>query len=177
MGQTFTKQRPPVYVILACVLSALVFGFICWNSTLRSDAEPTTRDYLFLLLYQSLSLISYLATLWFFGRLSNFHGTEIIVVLFLISVFGTIVPYIASGVQIWTTYQLELGWFLRQSAVAWLLLNAGMLVIMAVTSTVGFLLTLPFRIGARNVASASFTKSNGQMPPVKRFTELRAGRK
>jgi uncharacterized membrane protein len=152
MTHTSTRQRPPVFVIVACVLSAVVFGFICWNSTLRSDAEPTTRDYLFLLLYQCLSLISYLVTLWYFGRLSDFHGTETIVVLFLISVFGTIVPFVASSVQIWTTHQLELGSFLRQSAVAWLLLNVVMLVMMAVTSTVGFLLTLPFRNGARNVA-------------------------
>lgn len=152
MTQTSTRQRPPVFVIVACVLSAVVFGFICWNSTLRSDAEPTMRDYLFLLLYQCLSLISYLAALWFFGRLSNFRGTEIIVVLFLISVFGTIVPYVTSSVQIWATHQLELGWFLRQSAVAWLLLNVCMLVMMAVTSTVGFLFTLPFRRATRNVA-------------------------
>jgi hypothetical protein len=47
---------------------------------------------------------------------------------------------------------LELGWFLRQSAVAWLLFNVGMLVMMAVTSTVGFLLTLPFRNATSNVA-------------------------
>jgi hypothetical protein len=152
MTQTSTQQRPPVFVVVACVLSAVVFGFICWNSTLRSDAEPTTRDYLFQVLYQCLSLISYLALLWFFGRLSSFRGTEIIVVLFLISVFGTIVPYVASSVQIWANHQLELGWFLRQSAVAWLLLNVGMLVMMALTSTVGFLLTLPFRRATRNVA-------------------------
>ena len=152
MNQTSTQQRPPVFVIVSCVLSAVVFGFICWNSTLRSDAEPTTRDYLFLLLYQCLSLISYLGVLWFFARLSNFRGTEIIVVLFLISVFGTIVPYVASSVQIWANHQLELGWFLRQSAVAGLLFNVGMLVMMAVTSTVGFLFTLPFRRATRNVA-------------------------
>jgi hypothetical protein len=152
MNQTPTRQRPPVFVIVACVLSAVVFGFICWNSTLRSDAEPTTRDYSFLLLYQCLSLISYLAALWFFTRLSNFRGTEIIVVLFLISIFGTILPYVATSVQIWATHQLELGWFLRQSAVAWLLLNVGMLVMMAVTASVGFLLTLPFRHTTRNIA-------------------------
>jgi hypothetical protein len=152
MNQSSTQRRPPVFVIVSCFLSAVVFGFICWNSTLRSDAEPTTRDYLFLLLYQCLSLISYLGALWFFARLSSFRGTEIIVVLFLISVFGTIVPYVASSVQIWANHQLELGWFLRQSAVAWLLFNVGMLVMMAVTSTVGFLLTLPFRNATRNVA-------------------------
>src|SRR5437764_504822 len=122
MARTSTHQRPPLFVIVACVLSAAVFGFICWNSTLRSNAEPTTRDYLFLLLYQLLSLISFLAALWYFGRLSDFRGTEILVVLFLISVFGTVVPYVASSVQIWATHQLELGSFLRQSAVAWLLL-------------------------------------------------------
>jgi len=93
-----------------------------------------------------------MSVLWFFGRLSNFRGTEIIVVLFLISVFGTVVPYIASSVQIWVNHQLELGWFLRQSAVAWLLLNVGMLVMMAVTSAVGFLVTLPFRQTTRGVA-------------------------
>ena len=152
MARTSTHQRPPLFVIVACVLSAAVFGFICWNSTLRSNAEPTTRDYLFLLLYQLLSLISFLAALWYFGRLSDFRGTEILVVLFLISVFGTVVPYVASSVQIWATHQLELGSFLRQLAVAWLLLNVGMLVTMAVTSTVGFLLTLPFRHPTRNVA-------------------------
>jgi|GEM_PF-2520055 len=152
MTQTSTRQRPPVFVIVACVLSAVASGFICWNSTLRSDAEPTGQEYLFLLLYQCVSLISYMSVLWFFGRLSNFRGTEIIVVLFLISVFGTVVPYIASSVQIWVNHQLELGWFLRQSAVAWLLLNVGMLVMMAVTSAVGFLVTLPFRQTTRGVA-------------------------
>src|SRR5438067_2385587 len=97
MNRTSTGQHPPVFVIVSCVLSAVMFGFICWNSTLRSNAEPTTRDYLFLFLYQFLALISYLAALWCFGRLSHFRGTEIIVVLFLISVFGTVIPYVASS--------------------------------------------------------------------------------
>ena len=152
MTRTSTQKRPPVFFVVACVLSAVVFGFICWNSTLRSDAQPTTRDYLFLLLYLCLSLISYLVALWFFGRLSNFRGTEIIVALFLISVFGTVVPYVASSVQILANHHLELGSFLRQSALAWLLLNVGMLVMMAVTSAVGFLVTLPFRHATCNVA-------------------------
>ena len=148
-----TKQnRPPLFVIVACVLCALAFGYICWNSTLRSDAEPIGRDYLFLLLYECVSLFSYLGALWFFARLSHFRGTEIVVVLFFISVLGTVIPYVASSVQIWVNNQLDLGWFLRQSAVAWLLLSGGMLVLMAVTSTVGFLLTLPFRQPTRPVA-------------------------
>jgi hypothetical protein len=146
------QKRPPLFVIVACVVCSIAFGFICWNSTLRSDADPTTRDYLFLLLYQYLSLISYLAVLWFFRRLSNFRGSETIVVLFLISVLGTVVPYVVSSVQIWANHQLQLGWFLRQSVVAWLLMNVAMLALMAVTSMVGFLLTLPFRHQARHVA-------------------------
>ena len=105
--ETSKQKHQPMFVIVACVFCAIAFAFTCWNQTLRSDAEPNTRDYWFLLLYQGLSLISYLSVLWFFGRLSNFRGTEIIVALFLISVFGTIVPYVASSVQIWANHQLE----------------------------------------------------------------------
>ena len=147
-----TNKRPPLYVIVACVLSAIACGCLCWNFTLRSDAEATTRDYLFLLLYLCLSLMSYLGGLWFFARLSRFQGTEVLVVLFLVSVFGTTAPYVASSAQIWTTHSLELAWFLRQSAVAWVLYNVGMLVFMTVVATVTFIVTLPFRPTTRNVA-------------------------
>jgi hypothetical protein len=152
MNELPKQKRPPLFVIVACIVCSIAFGFLCWNSTLSSDAEPTTRDYLFLLLYQCLSLVSYLAALWYFGRLSNFRGTEVIVVLFLISVSGSVVPYVASSVQLWANHQLEIGWFLRQSIVAWLLMNVAMLALMAVTSMVGFLLTLPFRHQTRHVA-------------------------
>jgi len=152
MTHTRKHNRPPVFVIVACVVCALTFGGICWNSTLRSDALPTSRDNLFLLFYEGLSLVSYLATLWYFNRLSTFRGTEIIAVLFLISVGGTVAPYVTSSVHIWATNYLELGPFLRKSAMAWLLLNVGMLVLMFVTSTVGFLLTLLFRQTTRGVA-------------------------
>jgi len=139
------RKYPPLFVIVACVVCAIALGFTCWNRTLRSDAEPTSRDYWFLLLYQLLSFISYFFALWFFSRLTEFRGTEVIVVLFLISVSGTIVTYVASSIQIWVYHQLELGWFLRQSAIAWLLLNVGMLILMMVSATAGFLLSLPFR--------------------------------
>ena len=152
MTEMATHKRPPVFVIVACVICAIAFGFLCWNSTLRSDAEPTTQDYLFLLLYQCLSFVSYLSALCFFRRLSDFRGTAIIPALFFISVFGTIIPYAASSIQIWANHQLELGWFLRQSVVAWLLMNIGMLLVMAFTSMVGFLLELPFRHQTRNDA-------------------------
>jgi hypothetical protein len=147
-----TNNRPPLYVIVACILSAIACGFLCWNFTLRSDAEPTTRDYLFLLVYLCLSLMSYLGGLGLLARLSHFRGTEVIVVLFLISVAGTTVPYVASSVQIWATHSLELASFLRQSAVAWVLYNGGMLGFMTVVATVAFIVTLPFRPATRNVA-------------------------
>ncbi len=147
-----TTNRPPVYVIAACILGAIACGFLCWNSTLRSDAEPTTHDSLFLLGYQCLSFLSYLGGLWFFSRRSQFSRAEVIVVLFLISTFGTTVTYVASSIQIWATHHLELGWFLRQSSVALLLYNVGLLVIVYSAAIVGFVLTLPFRNGTRNVA-------------------------
>ena len=145
------ENRVPVFVSVACVLCSLTFGLICSNQTLGSDGVATSRDYLFLILYECLSLASYLSALWFFKRLLNFRSTEIVPALFLISVLGTIIPYAASSIQIWVEHQLELGWFLRQSAVAWLLLNVGMMLMMAVTAMVGFLLSLPF-LRKRSVA-------------------------
>jgi len=147
-----TTNRPPVYVIAACILGAIACGFVCWNSTLRSDAEPTTRNFVFLLGYQCLSFLSYLGGLWYFSRRSNFSRAEVIVVLFLISAFGTTVTHVASSIQIWTSHHLEPGWFLRQSSVALLLYIVGMLVVVYVAAIVGFVLTLPFRNGTRNVA-------------------------
>src|SRR5262245_45501234 len=140
-----TRKRPPLFAIVACILCAITFGFICWNSTLSSDAQVTTGDYLFLVLYECISLISYLVVLWLFSRISKFRGTEVIGVLFLTSIIGTIVPYVASCIQIWMTHELDLGWFIRHSAVALLLLNIGMLIFMGFTAAVGFVLTLTFR--------------------------------
>ena len=149
-----TTNRPPVYVIAACISGAIACGLLCWNSTLKSDAEPTTCDLVFLLAYQCLSFFSYLGGLWFFSRRSNFSKPETIVVLFLISAFGTTVTFVASSVQIWATYHLELGWFLRQSSVALLLYNGGMLVTVYTAAIVGFVVTLPLRRGTRNVAGS-----------------------
>jgi len=146
------RNRAPGFVFVECVVSAIVFGAICWNSTLRSHAEPTTRDYLFLLLYEFLSLVSYIAAFRFFKRLSSFRGSEVLVVLFLISVSGTILPYVASSIQIWAEHSLQLGLFLRQSAVGWLMLNLGIFLLLGVTSVFGFLLTLPFRKRAPKAA-------------------------
>jgi len=85
---------------------------------------------------------------------SPLRGAEAVVALFFISVLGTIIPYVASSIQIWVSHQLELGLFLRQSAVAWLLLNVVMLLLMAVTSIVAFLSTLPFRNAIRDAAGS-----------------------
>ncbi len=148
--ETREKNPPPEYVVAACVLCAIAGGYLCWNFTLRSDAQLTLRDFSFLLLYECLSLVSYLEALWCFGRISRFKGTEVIVALFFISVFGATVPYVASSVHFWATHSLELGSFVRESAAAWVLYNAGILVFMGVVATVAFLITLA-RQATRNV--------------------------
>src|SRR5215831_12777280 len=145
MTRTLPRNRPPLFVVIACVLSAIIFGSICWDQTLRSDAATTTGDYLFLILYECLSLISYLALLWYFARLTKFRGGETVIALFLISAGGTGLPYLASSIRIWTKHQSEPGWFLRQSAVAWLILNIGMLIFMFLVAGFGFILTRVFQ--------------------------------
>jgi len=151
MTQTPTRNRLPLFVIVVSLICAVIYGFVCWNSASKSDAEPTSYDYLFLALYQCLSVMSYLGALWLIGRRSTFRGLETIVVLFLVSIAGPIVPYVASCIEVWTKYQLELGWFLRHAAVAGLLHIGGMLLVMIFTYTTLFLLMLPFP-SARNLA-------------------------
>ena len=154
MSEASILTRPPLFAIIACTVSALIFGALCWNSTLPSDAEPTTRDNLFLLMYECLSLISYLGTLLYFARISTFRALDAIVTLFLISLFATIIPYVVSSTHIWVTHQLNLRWFLQQAAVAWLIYVALMFTVMTVTSLVVSLMTLPFRDKTRHTASS-----------------------
>src|SRR6266446_7824126 len=90
MTSVSESKRPPVFVIIACLLCAITIGFLCWNLTSRSDAQTTTpTDYFFFILYECLAVGSYLAALWFFKRLTTFRGTEIIPALFFVSGFGT----------------------------------------------------------------------------------------
>ena len=137
--------------MVVCLICAVIYGLFCWNSTFKSDAEPAGADYLFLIVYQCLSLLSYLGILWLFARRSTFRGLEPFVVLSIVSVVGTVVPYVASSIQIWLKYRLELGWFLRQSAIAGLLHLGGMWLVTMFIYTTFFLLTWPLRRVTRNL--------------------------
>jgi hypothetical protein len=135
------NRRPPIFAILSCVLCAITIGYLIWNTTLRSDAEPDRSDYLFLFVYVGLSLTSYLAALWFLNRYARLLSAEAIPSLFFVSVFGTTIPYIASAFQIWRQHTLQFDWYVRASVNAWLLLTVVMIAMMAVVAGLGFLCT------------------------------------
>ena len=132
--------RVPRFQFLACIVCALLIGFVLNRMTERSDAAATsTLDSLVLVLYLVLSISCYLGSLWLASRHTNLNSTEAILSLLFVSIAGTSSPFLVNSVHIWfISYQPDWRWFIRSSAEALLLLNLVMVAMMILLAGTGF---------------------------------------
>jgi hypothetical protein len=134
--QNFSK-RIPLYQMIACLGCSMVTGFIMWRMTIKSDAVITSWDQLIRLAYVLIAAGSYFGALWFASRYCNLYRREAIPALLFVSTLGTSLPFVVSTIHIWLTNQLEIAWFAKASAEAWVVVNLIMLALMAFLAGTG----------------------------------------